>query len=108
MVPAIFSIYFRVEKEAPPTRTERLGHQPRQAAGNLGSGEVVMVEAPDGGDEEGPSHGPVVGRVPHLQPRGAALCSRSLAQPREILPTADDIPLGGIQRSRGKKKKSLL
>lgn len=76
MVPsALFSIYFRLEKKAPPTRTERFGHQPRQAAGNLGSGEVIMVEALDGGDDEGLSHPPVIYRVSHLQPRGAPLCS---------------------------------
>lgn len=107
MVPsAQLSIYFRLEKEAPPTRTERLGHQPRQAAGNLGPGEVIMVEALDGGDDEGPSHPPVICRVSHLQPRRAPLCSWRFTQPREFLLTADDIPHGGIQRSRGKK--SLL
>lgn len=102
MVPLLapFSIYFRLQKKAPPTRTERLGHQPRQAAGNLGSGKVVMVEALDGGDDEGPSHPAVIiCRVSHLQ----ALCSWRFTQPREFLLTADDIPHGGIQRSRGKK-----
>lgn len=96
-------IYLRPLKEAPPTRAERLGHQPRQAAGNLGSGEVIMVEALDGGDDEGPSHLPVICRISHLQPRGAPLCSWRFAQPREFLLTENDIPHGGIQRSRGKK-----
>lgn len=101
MVPsALLSIYFTLEKEVPPTRTERLGHQPRQAAGNLGSGEVIMVEALDGGDDESPPHPAVICRVPHLQPRGAPLCSWRVTQPREFLLTADDIPHGGIQRSR--------
>lgn len=57
------------DNEAPPTRSERLGHQPRQAAGDLGPGEVVVVEALDGGDDEGPSHPPeddVLRRISHL------------------------------------------
>lgn len=95
---ALFSIYRRPWKEAPPTRAERLGHQPRQAAGNLGSGEVIMVEALDGGDDEGPSHPPVICRISHLQP----LCSWRFDQPREFLLTADDIPHGGIKHSREK------
>lgn len=107
MVPsALCSIYLRPLKEAPPTRAERLGHQPRQAAGNLGSGEVIVVEALDGGDDEGPSHPPVICRISHLQPCGAPLCSWRFTQPREFLLT-DDIPHEGIQRSSGGKK-SLL
>lgn len=105
---ARFSIYFRLQKKAPPTRTERLGHQPRQAAGNLGSGEVIMVEALDGGDDEGPSHPAVIRRVSHLRARRAPpLCSWRFTQPREFLLTADDIPHGGIQRGRGKKNPLL-
>ena len=53
-------------EEAPPTRAESLGHKPRQAAGDLGPGEVVVVEALDGGDDEGPSHPSVVCRISHL------------------------------------------
>lgn len=108
MVPsALFSIYLRPLKEAPPTRAERLGHQPRQAAGNLGSGEVIVVEALDGGDDEGLSHPPVICRISHLQPCGAPLCSWRFTQPREFLLTADDIPHEGIQRSSGKKNPSF-
>lgn len=63
-----------------------------------------MVEALDGGDDEGPSHPAVICRVSHLQARGAPpLCSWRFTQPREFLLTADDIPHGGIQRGRGKK-----
>lgn len=51
---------------AEPTGAERLGHQPGQAAGDLGPGEVVVVEAPDGRDDEGPPHPPVLRRIPHL------------------------------------------
>lgn len=52
--------------EAEPTRAERLGHQPGQAAGDLGPGEVVVVEAPDGRDDEGPSHPPFIRSISHL------------------------------------------
>lgn len=53
-------------KETPPTRAERLGHQPRQAAGDLGPGEVVVIEALDGRDDEGPPHPSVICRISHL------------------------------------------
>lgn len=51
--------------EAPPTRAKSLGHQPRQTAWDLGPGEVVVVEAPDGRDDEGPSHPSVICRISH-------------------------------------------
>lgn len=53
---------------AGPTGAERLGHQPGQAAGDLGPGEVVVVEAPDGRDDEGPSHPSVIRSISHLLP----------------------------------------
>lgn len=52
--------------EAAPTRAESLGHQPRQAAGDLGPGEVIVIEALDGRDDEGPSHPSVICRISHL------------------------------------------
>lgn len=60
-----------------PTRAERLGHQPRQAAGDLGPGEVVVVEAPDGRDDEGPSHPSVIRRISHLRTLSGPRCARA-------------------------------
>lgn len=54
------------DRGAPPTRAESLGHQPRQAAGDLGPGKVIVIEALDGRDDEGPSHPSVVCRISHL------------------------------------------
>lgn len=53
-------------QEAAPTRAESLGHQPRQAAGDLGPGEIIVIEALDGRDDEGPSHPSVICRISHL------------------------------------------
>lgn len=103
-----------------PTRAERLCHQPRQAAGDLGPGEVVVVEAPDGRDDEGPSHPSVIRRISHLRTLSGHRCARAHAHtdthtlasrrigqpPQEFLRTADDIPSRGIRCS--KKKSPLL
>lgn len=69
--------------EAEPTGAERLGDQPGQAAGDLGPGEVVMVEAPDGRDDEGPSHPPVIRSISHLlRSLGNRLCEKTRTHAR--------------------------
>lgn len=70
MILKIFPLYL-IQRwhsyEAPLlTRAESLGHQPRQAAGDLGPGEVVVIEALDGRDDEGPSHPSVIYSISHL------------------------------------------
>lgn len=107
--------------EAPPTRAESLGHQPRQAAWYLGPGEVVVIEALDGRDDEGPSHPSVICRISHcFTVRDPLLycCCWRLSQ-QEFLLTADNIPSRGIQctkisfsqktekNQRGKKTQQL-
>lgn len=67
-----------VRVRATHTRAESLGHQPRQAAGGLGSAEVVVLEAPDGGHDEGRSHPPVVCRISHR----SRACARVRAEAR--------------------------
>lgn len=89
-------------KEAPPTRAERLGYQPRQAAGYLGPGKVIVVEALDSWDDEGPSHPAVICRISHLYAGVATV--RSFRVRQEFLLTADDIPSRGIPMQQ---KKSL-
>lgn len=80
MAQRCFSTYLAQNEnaqEAPPTRAERFGHQPRQAAGDLGSGEVVVVEALDGGDDEGPSHPSAICRISHRRRLSASRCRGS-------------------------------
>lgn len=72
--------------EAGPTRAERLGHQPGKAARDLGPGEVVVVEAPDGRDDEGPPV-PVTRSISHLprprEPRSCETDARGRAHTQE-------------------------
>lgn len=73
--------------EAEPTGAERLGDQPGQAAGDLGPGEVVMVEAPDGRDDEGPSHPLVIRSISHLlRSLGNRLCEKTHTHARTHTP----------------------
>lgn len=70
--------------EAEPTGAERLGHQPGQAAGDLGPGEIVVVEASDGRDDEGPSHPPLIRSISHLfHSLGNRLCEKTHARTQE-------------------------
>lgn len=101
-------LWIKSTEEAPPTRAESLGHQPRQAAGDLGPGEVVVVEALDGRDDKRASHPSVLCCISHRPSvrRCPFRCWR-LSQ-EELLLNADDIPSRGIQRSKKNKKNPFL
>lgn len=54
------------KEPTPPTCPKGFGHQPGEITGDFGSGEIIMVEGLDGGDDESLPHLLGVRGIPHL------------------------------------------